>query len=364
MAGVQASRVEAAGLESVSFPGIDGKGPLVRPLIGRKLSDSFGAPRSGGRKHEGVDIFAPEGTPIHAVASGTIVQGFQNSLGGNVVRIQGDDGRYYYYAHLKDGSFGHLEVGEHVRAGQVLGGVGHTGDAVGTPNHLHFQVREGSTWVNPYEFLKPLPDLTDVAGAVAVKSAAVAVDPFAIDQGSPPSVADADNDGLVDEFEALFGTDAKLADTDHDDLSDAYETSVSHTDPRSADTDDDGLTDSYEVAQGSDAGRGTLPEGLQGKGFGGLATLDTDADGLSDAYEEKAGTNVKKGDSDRDGLDDGDEVAIGSDPLSMDSDSDGLTDPFEAAQGTLDERPDALARFDDPPAGEPHDHDHDLDGAL
>src|SRR4051794_34079267 len=110
MAAVRESQ-PAAGLESLSFPGVDHKGPFCRPLIGRKLTDSFGAARSGGRRHEGVDIFAPEGTPIHAVSGGTVVQGFGNSLGGNVVRIQGDDGRYYYYAHLKAGSFDHLRVG-------------------------------------------------------------------------------------------------------------------------------------------------------------------------------------------------------------------------------------------------------------
>ena len=81
-------------------PGSGRRGGAGRPIQGAKLTDTFGAARSGGRKHEGIDIFAPEGTPIHAVAGGTIVQGFTNGLGGNVVRIQGDDGRFYYYAHL------------------------------------------------------------------------------------------------------------------------------------------------------------------------------------------------------------------------------------------------------------------------
>jgi hypothetical protein len=325
-------------LDSLSFPGVDRKGPFARPLIGAKLTDSFGAARSGGRKHEGIDIFAPEGTPIHAVTGGTVVQGFSNSLGGNVVRIQGDDGRFYYYAHLKDGSSSHLEVGERVNAGQVIGGVGHTGDAAGTPNHLHLQVRENGEWLNPFDFLKPLPELPDaLAGATVADSAAV--DPFAIDQGAPPSIADADSDGLIDQFEALFGTDPGRADTDQDGLSDAYETAVAHTDPLSADTDKDGLSDSFEVAQNSDPGQMKLPDAVRAANFGGLATMDSDDDGLSDAFEQRAGSDPLNADTDRDRLSDGDEVARGSDPRSADSDRDGLTDDFEAAQGTLDDQP-------------------------
>ncbi|HST86153.1 MAG TPA: peptidoglycan DD-metalloendopeptidase family protein [Kineosporiaceae bacterium] len=325
----------AASLESLSFAGVESKRPFCQPVTGRQLADTFGAPRSGGRKHEGIDIFAPEGTPIHAITSGTVVQGFSNGLGGNVVRIQGDDGRFYYYAHLKGGTSSHLKVGEHVNAGQVIGGVGHTGDAAGTPNHLHLQVREGGEWVNPFKFIKPLPDLPDaMAGATATFDGGP-VDPFDIDPGSPPSVADADSDGLIDQFETLFGTDPKLADTDHDALSDAYETSVAHTDPLSADTDKDGLTDSFEVAQQSDPGRAEIPEAVRAAHFGGLASLDSDADGLSDAFEDRAGTDPLRADTDRDGLSDGDEVAARSDPRSMDTDKDGLTDAFEAQQGTL-----------------------------
>src|SRR3954453_16490458 len=140
-----------ANVNSLSFAGFAGRGPVVRPLVGAKLTDTFGAARSGGRKHEGIDIFAPEGTPIHAVAGGTVVQGFTNGLGGNVVRIQGDDGRFYYYAHLTPGSTDNLRVGQHVSAGEGSRRVGHTGDAASTPNHLHFQVRQNGQWLNPFD---------------------------------------------------------------------------------------------------------------------------------------------------------------------------------------------------------------------
>ncbi len=316
-----------------AFTGFTGAGPAVRPVPGATLTDTYGAARSGGRKHEGIDIMAPEGTPIHAVAGGTVVQGFQNSLGGNVVRIQGDDGRFYYYAHMTPGSTDHLRVGQRVAAGQVIGGVGHTGDAAGTPNHLHFQVRENGQWINPFAFLQPLPDIGGMNGATPLP---FPMDPYAIDAGAPPSMADADHDGLLDRFEALFGTDPNSADTDHDGLSDAYETAVSHTDAVSADTDHDGITDSYEISAGSDPGKVPIPEAARAARFGGMQTMDSDSDGLSDAYEQAHGTNALAADTDRDGLSDGFEAAAGSNPLSMDSDSDGLTDGFESAAGTLE----------------------------
>jgi hypothetical protein len=326
------STVTAPAGSAMAFPG-GASNALVRPVTGAKLVDTWGAARSGGRRHEGIDIMAPEGSPIHAVAGGTIVQGFQNQYGGVVVRIQGDDGRFYYYAHLTPGSTDHLRVGQRVQTGQVIGGVGHTGNAQGTPDHLHFQVRENGQWVNPYTFLNPLPE---VGGAAGTAFTAGATDPFAIDAGGPPSVTDADQDGLIDQFERLFGTDTTKSDTDGDGLTDAYETSVSHTDAVSIDTDRDGLTDAHELAGGTDAGRAQVSDAVRAAKFGGLATLDSDSDGVSDLQEQKAGTNALAADTDRDGLSDGFEAAKGSNPLSMDSDNDGLTDGFESASGTLE----------------------------
>jgi murein DD-endopeptidase MepM/ murein hydrolase activator NlpD len=326
----------AADVQSLAFGGVDAPGPVCQPISHGRLTDTFGAPRSGGRRHEGIDIFAPQGTPIHAIASGTVVQGFSNSLGGVVVRIQGDDGRYYYYAHLKPGSQSHLHVGEHVNAGQVIGGVGHTGDAATTPTHLHLQVRSsGGEWVNPFGFLQGLPDIEDVAGGAVGVTAGAATDAFAIDSGAPPSVADTDHDGLTDQFEKIFGTNPNLADTDADGLSDAYETGTSHTNPLDKDTDRDGRSDAYEVAHGTDPGRALIPDAARAAGFGGLANVDSDSDGLSDAYEARIHTDPLVADTDADGLSDGYEAAHGSNPLLVDSDADGLTDGFEAGAGTL-----------------------------
>lgn len=314
-----------------------GSGPQLQPVQGvadSDLQDTWGATRSGGRHHEGIDIMADEGTPVRAVMSGEVVKGFHNDLGGVVVRVEGDDGNFYYYAHLKEGSVDGLTVGQRVEVGQQIGEVGDTGNAKGTPFHLHFGMKAGGQWVNPYDELQGVP----LDGGLGFASSSTAA-AYEIAAGTPVeevTPVDTDGDGLTDEFEELLGTDPTLGDSDADDLSDLYETTVSHSDPLLADTDGDGIADSVEVAAGADAGRARLSDAALAAGFGGGYTLDSDADDLSDAYEVEIGTDPYSADSDLDGVSDGREVALGADPSSIDSDHDGITDAAEDLTGTLE----------------------------
>ncbi len=112
---------------------------------GSAYGNTWGAPRSGGRRHQGVDMLAPTGTPLQAVVSG-FVDHRSNALGGVTISLRGDNGNRYYYAHLVayEGLPGRVEQG------QVIGYVGDTGNATGTP-HLHFEIRPGGgVPVNPY----------------------------------------------------------------------------------------------------------------------------------------------------------------------------------------------------------------------
>jgi murein DD-endopeptidase MepM/ murein hydrolase activator NlpD len=115
-------------------------GHYVFPVFGSvSFTDTFGAPRADVAWHHGDDIFAPLGAPVLAVAKGTVFSVGWNELGGNRLWLRDRDGNDFYYAHLS--AYSPLAVnGGRVDAGDVLGYVGNTGDAVGTPYHLHFEI--------------------------------------------------------------------------------------------------------------------------------------------------------------------------------------------------------------------------------
>jgi murein DD-endopeptidase MepM/ murein hydrolase activator NlpD len=123
------------------------------PVQGRcGFSDSWHAPRPGGRLHEGVDIIGARGLAIYAVADGVLTRMLTGgTLSGNSIRLTIADGTYFFYAHL-DGFAAGLSVGQTVRAGQIIGYLGSTG---ATSNHLHFEVHpKGGAPVNPYPIVK------------------------------------------------------------------------------------------------------------------------------------------------------------------------------------------------------------------
>ncbi len=135
----------------------------VDPAAKPKFSDTWGAAREGGRTHEGTDIFAPEDSPVYAVDDGK-VSGASSEIGGLVVHLDTADGTRYYYAHLS--GFANAPWPRNVKAGDLIGYVGHTGNAAHTQPHLHFGIYPaGGGAVNPFEALSAV-----APGALATSS--------------------------------------------------------------------------------------------------------------------------------------------------------------------------------------------------
>ena len=172
-------------------------GGYVFPVYGSSsFSSTFGAPRADVSYHHGTDIFGQLGSPLLAVAGGTVFSVGWNDIGGYRLWLRDRQGNQFYYAHLS--AFAPLAVnGNEVRAGDVLGFVGRTGDAEGTPYHLHFEIHpvgllplgyDGA--VDPYPYLlawRRLSDISFAAGrgwAPPVPASARAPQPAAILLGS------------------------------------------------------------------------------------------------------------------------------------------------------------------------------------
>ena len=167
-------------IHGVAFP-IGGSYPT--PLI-----DSYGFPRMTGTPdehwHEGIDIFAPRGTPLVATERGIITKLGVGRLGGLKFWLKGESGSEWYYAHLDSFAPG-LANGVVVEAGDLVGYVGNTGNAVGTPPHLHMQLHPGGGRpVNPYPLLKVVSDL-ELAAIANGTSPGPSHQPVVVDRPAP-----------------------------------------------------------------------------------------------------------------------------------------------------------------------------------
>ena len=154
LAAAEAAAERAAERAAVAAEAAVGRGSPAPPVDGKVcpigapngFSDSWLAPRSGGRRHKGVDIFAVHGMPIYAVTDGS-VRVSSNRLGGLTINLYANNGDRYYYAHLSATS---VSSGQRVQAGDQIGANGNTGNARTTPPHLHWQYHPGGgDAVNP-----------------------------------------------------------------------------------------------------------------------------------------------------------------------------------------------------------------------
>lgn len=157
---------------------------LPNPLQSRrstKFVDSWGNPRSGGRRHQGIDIFSPKDTPVLSTTSGLVWRVGTNHLGGQVVWILGPGLERHYYAHLS--RYGAFHAGDRVEPGDIIGYAGNTGNARGGPVHLHYGIYRHGTAQNPY------PRLAAGARESAAPHLKRAVERSPRDLASPPTPA-------------------------------------------------------------------------------------------------------------------------------------------------------------------------------
>jgi murein DD-endopeptidase MepM/ murein hydrolase activator NlpD len=151
-----AAAAAAAAVSNYSSSGHVSPAGRTCPVAGaHSFRDSWLEPRPGGRQHHGVDMIAARGTPLVAIESGYIWSMSFHYLGGNGIYVKGNSGDIYYYAHM-DGYGPGMSQGVRVDKGQLIGYVGDTGNATGTP-HLHLgYMPGGGPLTNPYQLMVKL----------------------------------------------------------------------------------------------------------------------------------------------------------------------------------------------------------------
>lgn len=131
-----------------------------------QVADTWGAPRGGGRRHEGQDVFAPRGTPVRAATHGIVFEVSDRFRGGRGVMILGAGGVRTFYTHLDAYAEG-LREGMAVTPDTVIGTVGTAGNAAGTPPHLHFGAYAFDPTTCRHRAFDPLPVMVDRGTAPA-----------------------------------------------------------------------------------------------------------------------------------------------------------------------------------------------------
>jgi murein DD-endopeptidase MepM/ murein hydrolase activator NlpD len=138
---------QSAAVGSVSQPTVQvtGSGSLGQPLAQIEVSSAYGS--RGNRRHKGVDMRSPKGTPVYASDDGVVTTSQYKGSYGNLIILNHGNGLETYYAHCDTLQ---VSVGETVKKGQMIGTVGITGNATGY--HLHFEVRKNGVYQNPMNY--------------------------------------------------------------------------------------------------------------------------------------------------------------------------------------------------------------------
>ena len=147
-------REEVVEEAAATRPPESAKGMVCPQAQPRSFTDTWGAPRSGGRSHQGTDIFGARGGNVYAITSGVIEWTDSGASAGLWLSLRGSDGHQYWYMHLQDFVAGE---GQRVSAGDLIAHNGDTGNARGTSPHIHFEYHPGGGGaVNPYPLLKSI----------------------------------------------------------------------------------------------------------------------------------------------------------------------------------------------------------------
>jgi peptidoglycan LD-endopeptidase LytH len=147
----EAKKARAAVRSGATVPVAPVSGGTACPVPSARFTDTWGAPRSGGRAHKGTDMMAAYGAPVYAVVSGS-VRSASSSAGGLSLYLAGDNGETYFYAHNSE----NLVRSGRVSAGQLIAKVGTSGNAPESAPHVHFERQVGGRSVNPYAFLRSI----------------------------------------------------------------------------------------------------------------------------------------------------------------------------------------------------------------